>query len=67
MEIYKFENGQVEKHYPDGTKQILFNDGSERYIYNDGYEETYFSDGNVQKVDNKRNIIIEKLQDDEVE
>ena len=67
MEIYKFENGQIEKHYPDGTKQILFNDGSERYIYNDGYEETYFSDGNVQKVDNKRNVIEEKIQDDEDE
>ena len=67
MEIYKFENGQVEKHYPDGTKQILFNDGSERYIYNDGYEETYFSDGYVQKIDKKRNVIEEKLQDDEDE
>ena len=67
MEIYKFENGQIEKHYPDGTKQILFNDGSERYIYNDGYEETYFSDGNVQKIDNKRNVIVEKMQDDEDE
>ena len=61
IEIYKFENGQIEKHYPDGTKKILFNDGTERYIYSDGYEETYFSDGNVQKVDKKKNIIVEKL------
>ena len=65
LEIYKFEDGQIEKHYPDGTKQILFNDGSERYIYSDGYEETYFSDGNVEKVDKKRNVIIEKLLDNE--
>ena len=67
LEIYKFEDGQIEKHYPDGTKQILFNDGSERYIYNDGYEETYFSDGNVEKVDKKKNIIVEKLIGNEEE
>ena len=67
MEIYKFENGQIEKHYPDGTKQILFKDGSERYIYNDGFEETYFSDGNVQKIDSKKNIIVEKMVDGEDE
>ena len=65
MEIYKFENNQIEKHYPDGTKQILFSDGSERYIYNDGTEETYFSDGKVQKIDKKRNVIVEKMKDDE--
>ena len=67
MEIYKFENGKIEKHHPDGTKQIIFNDGSERYIYNDGFEETYFSDGNVQKIDKEKNVIAEKLQDDEDE
>ena len=67
MEIYKFENGQIEKHYPNGTKSILFNDGSERYIYNDEYDETYFSDGNVEKVDKRRNVIVEKLKDNEEE
>jgi hypothetical protein len=41
-EIYKFENGQIEKHFPDGNKQILFNDGTERVIYNDGTEENIY-------------------------
>ena len=56
MEIYKFENGQIEEHYPDGSKKILFNNGSERFIYNDGYEETYFSDGNVKKNNKRKNF-----------
>ena len=54
MEIHKFENGKIEKHFPDGTKEILFNDRSELNKCNDGYDETYFSDGNTEIFDKKR-------------
>jgi len=27
VHIYKFHNGQIEKHYPDGSKEIRFPDG----------------------------------------
>ena len=68
MEIHKFENGKIEKHFPDGTKEILFNDRNESNKCNDGYDETYFSDGNAEIFGKKRrNIIIEKLSDNEVE
>ena len=62
MEIFKLENGQIEKHFPDGTKLIIFNDDTEKYIYNDGSEETYFSDGNVEK---NKNIIMEKALEED--
>ena len=51
LQVFKFSNGQIEKHYPDGSKQIAFPDGSMRYILADGYEETYYQDGSVQKID----------------
>ena len=57
--VFKFDNGQIEKHYPDGTKQIAFPDGSLRYILPDGYEETYYLDGTVQKIDKNGTIIFE--------
>ena len=63
IEIYKFENGQIEKHYPDGSKRILFNDGTERYINSEGFEETYYYIENVPKVDKNKNVITEKLID----
>lgn len=28
IHIFKFDNGQIEKHFPDGTKQIKFEDGT---------------------------------------
>jgi len=62
--IYKLKNGQIEKHFPDGTKLIIFNDDTEKYIYNDGSEETYFSDGFVQK-DKNKDIIIEKTLEED--
>ena len=51
LQVFKFNNGQIEKHYPDGSKQIAFPDGSMRYILADGYEETYYQDGSIQKID----------------
>ena len=64
--IYKLKNGQIEKHFPDGTKLIIFNDETEKYIYNDGSEETYFSDGFVQKdKDKDKDIIIEKTLEED--
>jgi centromere protein J len=62
IKIYKFKNGQIEKHFPDGTKLIIFNDDTEKYIYNDGSEETYFSDGNSKK---NRDIIFEKTLEED--
>ena len=32
---------QVERHFPDGMKEIAFPDGTMKYIYPDGAEERY--------------------------
>ena len=64
IKIYKLNNGQIEKHFPDGTKLIIFNDDTEKYIYNDGSEETYFSDGFVKK-DKDKDIIMEKTLEED--
>ena len=64
MKIYKLNNGQIEKHFPDGTKLIIFNDDTEKYIYNDGSEETYFSDGFVRKEKDKDVIVEKTLEED---
>jgi len=49
----------LEKHFPDGTKQILFNDGTLKIVLNDGYEETFFTDGRLQKTDKTGKITID--------
>ena len=41
---------QVEKHYRDGTKEIIFPDQTIKYLYPNGEEEYVFSDGTIQKV-----------------
>ena len=41
---------QVEKHYRDGTKEIIFPDQTIKYLYPNGAEECVFSDGTIQKV-----------------
>jgi hypothetical protein len=60
LQVFKFDNGQVEKHYADGSKHIIFLDNTLKYILPDGYEETYFSDGSIQTVDKNGVITIER-------
>ena len=38
-QIFKYENGQIEKKFKDGTLQIIFPDGKIKNILPDGYEE----------------------------
>ena len=59
LQVFKFNGNQIEKHYPDGTKEINFPDGSLRYIHNNGYEETHYVDGTVQKVNQEGVITLE--------
>ena len=40
LQVFKFESGQIEKHYPDGTKEINFSDGTLKCIFADGEEES---------------------------
>lgn len=50
LEVFEFSNAQVERHYPDGTKEILFPDGTEKYIHPSGEEQIVFIDGTVQVI-----------------
>ena len=50
LELYEFENGQLEKHLADGSREILFPDKTIKYIYSNGREECYFPDGRRQWV-----------------
>lgn len=34
LEVYEFPNRQIERHYPDGTKEILFPDKTRKIIRN---------------------------------
>ena len=44
--VMKFENNQVERHYPDGKKEILYPDGSEKTILENGNEMSSYSEEN---------------------
>ena len=41
---------QIEKHYRDGTREIIFPDQTIKYLHPNGAEECVFSDGTIQKV-----------------
>jgi centromere protein J len=58
LQIFKFNNGQIEKHFTDGKIQIKFPDGSMRYIL-DGFEETHYKNGTIQKIDKNNLCVIE--------
>ena len=48
-QIFKYENGQVEKKFKDGATQIIFPNGKIKNILPNGYEETYNINGEVEK------------------
>ena len=46
-----FCSNQTEKHYPDGTKEIIFPDQTIKYIFANGIEENLFPNGTVIRVE----------------
>jgi hypothetical protein len=48
LNVFKFYNNQVEKHYPDGSKFIIFPNGTKRRIEKEEIEDNYFSDDDDQ-------------------
>ena len=46
IQVFKFENGQIEKHYINGIKEIIFPNGNIKKIYQDGTEENLYNDDN---------------------
>lgn len=40
----------LEKHHPDGTREISFPDGTVKILHSDGQEESIFPDGTVVKI-----------------
>mmetsp|Transcript_49486 Transcript_49486/g.115746 ORF Transcript_49486/g.115746 Transcript_49486/m.115746 type:complete len:796 (-) Transcript_49486:82-2469(-) len=48
-EVYRFADGQFERHYPDGSKEIRFPNGTSKQISADGAEEILFADGTVRR------------------
>ena len=45
-QIFKYENGEIEKKFKDGTIQIISPDGKIKNILPNGYEEVYNINGN---------------------
>ena len=57
LNIFKFSNGQIEKHYPDGSKYIIYTNGIKRKITKNGEEKIFIPEEKKQKkVDEKNNI-----------
>ena len=58
LNIFKFSNGQIEKHCPDGSKFIIYTNGIKRKISKSGREEVFMPDeynkGNNQKDDENK-------------
>ena len=44
INIFKFNNGQIEKHYPDGSKYIYYTNGIRRKISKSGNEKVFNSE-----------------------
>ena len=54
INIFKFNNGQIEKHYPDGSKYIFYPNGMRRKISKNGTETDFISE--EQKTSNENEI-----------
>ena len=50
LNIFKFNNGQIEKHYPDGSKFIIYTNGIKRKISKNGKEEMIIPNEEKNKV-----------------
>ena len=57
LNIFKFSNGQIEKHYPDGSKFIIYTNGIKRKISKSGREEIFMPNDQNQGLTKEYNNI----------
>ncbi|XP_068926649.1 centromere protein J-like [Petaurus breviceps papuanus] len=50
LEVIQFPNKQIERHHPNGIKEVVFPDGTVKHL-GVGHEETVFPDGTLVKVE----------------
>nr|XP_020826094.1 centromere protein J-like [Phascolarctos cinereus] len=50
LEVLQFPNKQIEKHHPNGTKEIVFPDGTVKHL-GVSHEKTVFPDGTLVRVE----------------
>ena len=48
IQVFKFENGQIEKHFINGDKEIVYPNGNIKRINKDGKEENFFNEENEE-------------------
>ncbi|NXH42044.1 CENPJ protein, partial [Dicaeum eximium] len=74
LEVLQFPNNQIgmqdliiqtfyvfffiQKHYPNGTEEIVFPDHTVKCLYSDGLKETFVPDGTVVKVEKNRDKLV---------
>ena len=54
LNVFKFSNGQIEKHYPDGSRFIIYANGIKRKMSKNGKEEMIIPE-EQNKVNNEEN------------
>ena len=60
INIFKFNNGQIEKHYPDGSKYIFYTNGLRKKISKNGTEENFFPEDQQKfKEDISKNQVVD--------
>ena len=59
LNIFKFNNGQIEKHYPDGSKFIIYTNGIKRKISKSGREELFMPNEQKKELSKNKNDNIE--------
>lgn len=62
LQVFRFLNRQLEKHFPDGTKEITFPDGTLKCVFAEE-EESIFPDGTVQRVNRETGVSVVEFPD----
>ena len=47
MKVIQYQNGQIEKIFPDSSKQIIYPDNQQKFIHPDNSEELHLADGRI--------------------
>ena len=65
LNIFKFSNGQIEKHYPDGSKFIIYTNGIKRKISKSGREEVFMPNDEKKGINKDYNINLNTNKENE--
>lgn len=58
LEVFEFASGQIERHFPNGEREVIFPDGTKQFFHLNGKSDIIYPDGIKVSEDHSKKVIL---------